>query len=129
VNPFDVINDISLKKVGLITADNEKDYNPFLTNRGLSYFPDTIFHAQEINTLHHLDKKMQYDYLFNSIRKSKRFSKWSKKDNSKDIESIIEYFDYSRKKAEEALRVLTADQIKQIKKKLEKGGNETSSNR
>jgi hypothetical protein len=129
VNPFDVINDISLKKAGLITGENEKDYNPFLTNRGLSYFPDTIFHAQEMNLLHHLDKKMQYDYLFNSIRKSKRFSKWSKKDSGKDIESIIEYFGYSRRRAEEALKVLTIDQVKQIKKKLEKGGNETSSNR
>jgi hypothetical protein len=122
VNPFDVINDISLKKAGLITGENEKDYNPFLTNRGLSYFPDTIFHAQEMNSLHHLDKKLQYDYLFNSIRKSKRFSKWSKKDNSKDIDIIIEYFGYSRKRAEEALTILDKEQIKSIKKKLDKGG-------
>ena len=122
MNPFDVINDISLKKAGLITGENEKDYNPFLTNRGLSYFPDTIFHAQEMNTLHHLDKKLQYDYLFNSIRKSKRFSKWSKKDNSKEIDVIIEYFGYSRKRAEEALTILDNEQIKAIKKLLDKGG-------
>lgn len=122
MNPFDVINDISLKKAGLITGENEKDYNPFLTNRSLSYFPDTIFHAQEMNSLHHLDKKLQYDYLFNSIRKSKRFSKWSKKDNSKDIDIIIEYFGYSRKRAEEALTILDKEQIKSIKKKLDKGG-------
>jgi hypothetical protein len=122
VNPFDVINDISLKKAGLITGDNEKDYNPFLTNRGLSYFPDTIFHAQEMNKLHHLDKKLQYDYLFNSIRKSKRFSKWSKKDNSKDIDAIIEYFGYSRRRAEEVLNILDKEQVKSIKKKLDKGG-------
>ena len=122
MNPFDVINDISLKKAGLITGDNEKDYNPFLTNRGLSYFPDTIFHAQEMNKLHHLDKKLQYDYLFNSIRKSKRFSKWSKKDNSKDIDAIIEYFGYSRRRAEESLTILDKEQVKSIKKKLDKGG-------
>ena len=122
MNPFDVINDISLKKAGLITGDNEKDYNPFLTNRGLSYFPDTIFHAQEMNKLHHLDKKLQYDYLFNSIRKSKRFSKWSKKDNIKDIDAIIEYFGYSRRRAEEVLNILDTEQVKSIKKKLDKGG-------
>ena len=122
MNPFDVINDISLKKAGLITGDNEKDYNPFLTNRGLSYFPDTIFHAQEMNKLHHLDKKLQYDYLFNSIRKSKRFSKWSKKDNSKDIDAIIEYFGYSRRRAEESLTILDKEQVKSLKKKLDKGG-------
>lgn len=122
MNPFDVISDITLKKERLINSENEKDYNAFLTNRGLSYFPDTIFYAQEMNTLHHLDKKLQYDYLFNSIRKSKRFSKWSKKDNNKDIETIIEYFGYSRKRAEEALTVLNKEQVKSIKKKLEKGG-------
>jgi len=122
VNPFDVINDISLKKARLITGENEKDYNPFLTNRGFSYFPDTIFHAQEMNMLHHLDKKLQYEYLFNIIRKSKRFSKWSKKDNSKDVDAIIEYFSYSRKKAEEALSILSQEQVKIIKKKLERGG-------
>ena len=122
MNPFDVINDISLKKAGLITDQNEKDYNPFLTNRGLSYFPDTIFHVQEMNTMHHLDKKLQYDYLFNSIRKSKRFSKWSKKDNSKDTDAITEYFGYSRKRAEEALNILDKEQVKAIKKMLDKGG-------
>jgi len=122
MNPFDVITDITLKKQRLITADNERDYNPYLTNRGLSYFPDTIHHAQEMNTLHHLDKKMQHDYLFNAIRKAKRFSKWAKKAESKDIDTIIEYFSYSHKRAEEALTVLTKDQVKEIKKKLEKGG-------
>ena len=122
MNPFDVITDISLKKARLITGENEKEYNPFLTNRGFSYFPDTIFHAQEMNMLHHLDKKLQYDYLFNSIRKSKRFSKWSKKDNNKDIDVIIEYFGYSRRRAEEALTILSKEQINSIKKKLEKGG-------
>ena len=122
MNPFDVITDITLKKQRLITADNERDYNPYLTNRGLSYFPDTIFHAQEMNKLHHLDKKLQYDYLFNSIRKSKRFSKWSKKDNSKDVDAIIEYFGYSRRRAEESLTILDKEQVKSIKKKLDKGG-------
>ena len=122
MNPFDVITDITLKKQGLITSDNEKEYNPYLTNRGLSYFPDTLHHAQEMNQLHHLDKKMQYDYLFNSIRKSKRFSKWAKKIENKDVDLIIEYFGFSRKKAEEATLVLTDDQIISIKIKLEKGG-------
>lgn len=122
MNPFDVIGDITLKKQRVITADNEKDYNPYLTNRGLSYFPDTIHYAQEMNKLHHLDKKLQFDYLFNSIRKAKRFSKWAKKIENKDIDAVIEYFGYSHKRAEEALTVLTTEQVKQIKKKLEKGG-------
>jgi len=122
MNPFDVITDITLKKQRLITADNERDYNPYLTNRGLSYFPDTIHYAQEMNQLHQLDKKMQHDYLFNAIRKAKRFSKWTKKIENKDVEIIIEYFGYSHKRAEEALTILTKDQVKEIKKKLEKGG-------
>lgn len=122
MNPFDVITDITLKKQKLITSDNEREYNPYLTNRGLSYFPDTLHHAQEMNQLHHLDKKMQYDYLFNVIRKSKRFSKWAKKIENNDVDLIVEYFGFSRKKAEEAAGILTKAQIITIKKKLEKGG-------
>jgi len=115
MNPFDVIGDISLNKKRVITEDNERDYSPFMTNRGLSYFRDTIFYAQEMNKLHHVDKKMQFDYLFNSIRKSKRFSKWSKKENAGDIQLIADYFGYSWKKAEQAIDILTKEQIAAIR--------------
>lgn len=122
-NPFDIVNDISYKKERLITDDvSEKLHVPFLVNRAFSYFPETIAYAQEMNIKPHLDKKMQYDYLFNSIRKKKRYSKHFKKQMNSDIEAVQEYFDYGYEKAKQAAKVLTKDQLKQIKEKLQKGG-------
>ena len=111
MNPFDVITDITLKKQGLITSDNEKEYNPYLTNRGLSYFPDTLHHAQEMNQLHHLDKKMQYDFFINSINPRKRFSPWAKKSQVEYLDAIKEYYGYNDDKALQALRILSKTQL------------------
>jgi hypothetical protein len=122
MNPFDIVTDISSSKKQLITAANEKEYNAFIVNRALSYFPDTLQFAQDMNLKHNADNLMQYDYLFHSIRKAKRFSKWSKKEKLNDVADIQEYFGYSTRKAEEALNVLTKEQVKAIKAKMDKGG-------
>jgi len=122
VKPFDIVTDISSGKKKLIDSSNEKLYNAFIINRALSYFPDTVFYAQEMNINHHLDNLLQHDFLFHSIRKAKRFSKWSKKDKVSDIEIVQEYFKYSNKRAEEALKILSKKDISEIKKLLERGG-------
>jgi hypothetical protein len=122
VKPFDVVTDISSGKKKLIDSSNEKLYNAFIINRALSYFPDTVFYAQEMNINHHLDNLLQHDFLFHSIRKAKRFSKWSKKDKVSYIEIVQEYFKYSNKRAEEALKILSKKDISEIKKRLERGG-------
>ena len=100
----------------------EKQYAPFMVNRGLSYFHDTIFFANEMNTNHHTDNKLQYEFLLNSIRPRKRFSKWFKKEVDGDVEVVKEYYGYSNVKAIQALSVLTSEQLEKIKIKLEKGG-------
>ena len=100
----------------------EKEYNPFMVNRGLSYFQDTVFFANEMNIHRDTDKKLQYEFLLNSIRPRKRFSKWFKKEVDGDIEAIKEYYGYSNVKAIQTLSVLTNSQIEKIKIKLEKGG-------
>lgn len=103
--------------------DNEKDYNPYLVNRSLSYHIDCILYANQMNMNHHLDKKLQYQYLLNTIRPIKRsFKSWQKASVTKDIDCVKEYFGYSDDVAKEALRLLTADQITLIKEQLEKGG-------
>jgi len=122
VNPFDIVTDISLNKKRLIDETNQKEYSPFMVNRALSYYIDTIMYANDMNINHHVDKLMQHDYLFYSIRKAKRFSKWAKKKKNSDIELIQEYYGYSYDKAKVAVSVLTDDQIKIIRKKLDKGG-------
>ena len=80
MNPFDFLNTINKTKVNLIdeNPDNEQNYKAFVVNRSLSYFPDTVFMSNEMNRLHHVDSKMQYDFLINIVRTKKRFSKWDK---------------------------------------------------
>lgn len=100
-----------------------KDYNPFIVNRALSFHPDCIPYVEEMNLMHYLDKDMQYQYLINIIRPMKRkFAPWQKSQVEKDIECVKEYFGYSNQKAKEALRILSNDQINEIKRKTDKGG-------
>ena len=78
----DFLTAINYTKESLFDTEDEmvqKDYVPFIINRCLSYFPDTIFHANEMNKLNHTEKRLQFDYLRNAIRKRKRYSKWLKK--------------------------------------------------
>ena len=61
---------------------SEKSYAPYLTNKSLSYFTDTLLYANEMNKYHFLDNKLQYEFFLNSIRKKKRFAKWAKADSN-----------------------------------------------
>ena len=100
----------------------EKQYAPFIVNKCLSYFPDTILQVNEMNAKHHLDKKMQFDYLHSSIRKRKRFSPWMKKNKDENIELVQKFFPYSAKRAEEILDLLPPECIEEMKKKSDTGG-------
>lgn len=100
-----------------------KDYKPFIVNRALSYHMDCVLYVNELNINNSLDVDMQYQYLLNTIRPMKRkFQSWQKTSADKDIECIKEYFGYSNEKAKEALRVLTEEQIAEIRIKTNKGG-------
>jgi hypothetical protein len=100
----------------------EKAYTPYIINRCFSYFPDTIFHAQEMNTRSYLDKRMQYDYMLYALRKRKRFAPWQKAENPEDLDIVKEYFGFSDVKAKEALRILQVKDIELIRETLNKGG-------
>lgn len=100
----------------------EKAYNPFMVNRTLSYFSDTILMANEINLNHHLDNRLQFDFFINIVRKKRRFSKWNKPETISDVEVVKEYYGYSNEKARQVLTLLTSKQIDELKKKVYKGG-------
>ena len=121
MSPFDIINSITYNKKRLIDDSNEKLYNAYQVNKGLSYFKDTIFIAQEMNINYHLDPLLQHDYLFNSVRKQKRYAKCVKKDKDADVEAVKLYFNYNHHKAQEACLILSKKQIDYIKEKV-KGG-------
>jgi hypothetical protein len=126
-NPFVYVDSVSYSKKNLMrgTANDElaeKGYKPFLTNRSLSYHQDSILFANEMNIRPTAENKWQYEYLLNTLRKRKRYSKWKKQDPDATVEMIMEYFGYGRSKAEDALRVLTDDQLAMIEVALDKGG-------
>jgi len=119
------LNSINYTKENLLDTEDEqveKGYTPFVVNRCLSYFPDTIIHSNIMNENCHIDKKMQYDYYLSSIRKRKRFSKWINKKEEENLELVKEYFNYSNEKAKESIRVLTEDQLQSIREFYNYGG-------
>lgn len=127
MNPFDFVNSINVSKENLMRGTEndalaESGYAPFIVNKSLSYFPDTIFYANEVNKMAHADNILQYSYLLNSVRAQKRFAKWVKKEDSDDLEAIKEYYGYSNEKAYQALQLLSNDQLNLIKEQLQKGG-------
>lgn len=128
MNPFDFVNAINHTKKDLIKTDvdpeyAEKEYVPFLVNKALSYFPDTILYANEVNRSHHIDNKLQYHYLLNSIRSQKRYASWVKKEqDSEDFLAVKEYFGYNNEKTHQALSLLSNEQLKTIKERIQKGG-------
>ena len=125
MSPFEFIKAINETKEDVMVDDvSEKKYSPFIVNRGLSFFMDTIFQVNELNRNHHLDSRLQFDYLLNSVRKKKRYSKWLKPEKLQDLDVVKEYYGFSNEKAKDALRILSEDQLAFIKDKLNQGGAE-----
>ena len=120
----EILPSILEKKKSVFQDDYDyKDYKPFVVNRALSYHMDCILYVNEMNLHTGIDSDMQYSYLLNTIRPMKRkFQPWQKSEVDKDIECVKQYFGYSNEKAKEALRILTEEQIAEIKAKIIKGG-------
>lgn len=118
----DILNSLNKKSTYLNVKEVELDYTPFIINRGMSYFIDTIMYANEMNQYSDCPKYAQYKFYYNGIQKKSRFSKWHKKSKMKNLDIIKEYYNYSDSKAEEALSLLTDEQIESIKDRLFKGG-------
>ena len=121
----DYLNSLNVTKENLMDSDDpmwEKKYAPFIINKCLAPFNDTIMFVNEMNMRHHLDTKLQYDFLLNTIRSKKRYAPWVKADKLKDLEYVKEYYGYSNEKAKAALKILDNEQITTIKNSLNKGG-------
>ena len=121
----DYLKSINKTKEKLMDTDDkmwEKKYPAFVVNKCLAPFGDTIMLVNEMNRHHHLDKKLQYDFLLNSLRTRKRFAPWLRSSKSKNLECVKEYYGYNNEKGQSALNILNNEQIKKIKEKLNKGG-------
>jgi hypothetical protein len=123
INPFDFVNAIQYSKEQLIVDDwSEKQYNPFIVNKSLSFGADTVIFANEMNSRPHLDKHLQFNFLINSVRPRKRYNKWLKAEKVEDIDVVKQYYKYNTEKALQALKLLTPEQLLTIKEKLNTGG-------
>ena len=119
------LKSINQTKENLMDSDDpmwEKKYSPYIINKCVAPFNDTIMFVNEINMRHHLENKLQYDFLLNTIRPKNRYAPWVRGSKIKDLEFIKEYYGYSNEKAKVALQILSNDQIKTIKDSLSKGG-------
>lgn len=121
-SPFDYLKAINTTKQYNLEPEDEKKYPSFVINRGLSYHVDTVLYANQMNMNHHLDAKIQYDYLFYSIKRKNRFTKWLKKDFDENLGIVMRYYKYNASKAKAILPILTDEQIKTLKEKLDPGG-------
>jgi hypothetical protein len=120
----DWLNSINQTKKNIMDEDSSsiKEYSPYIINRCLSGHIDCLMYANEMNKFSSLDKKLQYDFFINIIRKKKRFSPWLKQEKIKDLEVVKSYYGYSNEKAKQTLNILTKEQLDFIKSKLETGG-------
>ena len=123
----DYLNAINYTKEPLLDTEDdqwEKKYPSYIINKCVAPFPDSLMLVNEINQLHHLDKKLQYDFLINSLRARKRYTPWMKAKKLENLEYVKEYYGYNNEKAKTALDILNDEQISAIKRKLNKGGRD-----
>ena len=121
----DYINAINYTKEPLLDTEDEqwvKKYPPYIVNKCIAPFTDSVMLVNEINQLHHLDKKLQFDFLINSLRPRKRYAPWMKAKKLKSLEYVKEFYGYNNEKAKAALDILNDEQISAIKERLNKGG-------
>jgi len=118
-SPFDYVKSIN-KQSGLV--DDMSGYLPFIINRSFAMHMDTVLFAEEMNKFHHLPPRLQYLYYYVMIRPRNRFARTPKLDEPNHLKEVMEYYQYSKEKALQAMEILTEDEIQQIVKLLDRGG-------
>ena len=123
----DYLNAINHTKEKLMDTEDEeweRKYPPFIVNKCLAPFQDTILLVNEMNQYPNIDKKLQFDFLINSLRPRKRYTPWLKATKLENLEYVKEFYGYNNEKAKVALDLLNDEQISAIKQKMNKGGRD-----
>lgn len=123
ISPFDFVEAINYSKKNLMVDDwSEKQYNPYVVNKSLSYGSDTVIQANEMNSRPHIGKHLQFSFLINTVRARKRYDKWIKADKVENLELVKQYYKMNTEKAMQALKLLSPEQLQIIKNKMFTGG-------
>lgn len=102
-----------------------KQYQPFIVNRCLGSFPDTILMVNEANMRPQMDKDIQFQFLLNTIRKRKRFAKWLKAEKLDGLDAVKSYYEVGDAKARKLLDIIDEKELGRIKDLTSpKGGRE-----
>lgn len=95
----------------------EQSYIPSIVNRALSYYPDCLFLANEMNLMRHLSRRSQYEFYLHAVEARRRtYTQWAKKnlDDENVLNAVKRFFNYSSNEAKEVIPALTATQIQEI---------------
>ena len=123
----DYLNSINHQKIDLMDTDDEfweKKYPAYIVNKALAALPDCILYVNEMNKMHHLDKRLQFQFFINIVRNRKRFSKWLRSSKIRNLEYVKEYYGYYNEKARQALDILDNEEIEYIKRIINRGGRD-----
>jgi len=117
IDVWKFINSISENKQYFYDENTENQYIPWTVNRSFSAHLDTVTHAVFLNSNHHLDKKMQYDYLFYAVPKKKRWKPWLKKSEAekkeaKILEDVAKVINYNLRHTMQFWKTLTPKERK-----------------
>lgn len=124
VGLFDWLSSISETKVDLTEQQPDfKTYIAYQINRGLAQHKDTIMLANEMNKYSFLDPEMQYQFYLNLVAARARRGKWVKSSlPEEDVKFLAEHYKISLTKAEEYCKILTSEQINEIREGYNTGG-------
>jgi hypothetical protein len=111
LSPWDWIYIINFKTYEGQPITTENGFSVYIILQHMSSFSDTIFISQTLNELSILPIELQFWFLYNSITKRKRFSKWIKRDSSPELKSIMSYYNCNIQRAAEYLDRLTKEEI------------------
>ena len=118
MNPFDYVKAIEAKT----KVSDMSGFVPYLANHSLSNNMDTVLLANEMNCHPDLPPECQYDFLYGTVRKARRFGKWHKPVENPHLELVMNHYQVNKEKALEMLSVLQQSDIKRLIEIADKGG-------
>ena len=117
-SPFDYIKSIGNKK----WRDDLHGYVKYVINLAFSMRSDTVHFANEMNKYDNVSELEQYSFYFHGMPKNSYFAKWQKMQKTDGVDEVAEHYGISKRAAVEYCKVLTPEQLKEIKISNKHGG-------
>jgi len=120
VKLFDYVKNISTENDPVEETGSE--YDAYIINKAFSLYPDTILFSNEMNMRPEIPNSRHYSYLFNSVRKRKRFTPWPKNNSSEDEKLVSKIYKYNQHKTKQVMKLLSEEQLDMLKEMYDEGG-------